>query len=440
MAKGHEDTAYYRLPGGPRPSRGRQRSVRSGAERSRPVPRRTPRAAPTSGRPGLTATTTHDTKRSEDVRARLRRARANAPTNSRRASTRWIERRSIRPPTIRARELRFVAQTLLGTWPLDAAELDDLGARLVGLPGEGAARSQGGVVLARTRRGARSRPSSISRRGRSPTAARVLHDAFGELVDDVAWYGAINGLAQLTWKLGASGTRRHLPRVRALGLQPRRPRQPPAGRLRAAHRVRSDDRERRLALGRRQDAHDRGRLARASRAPGALHSGSVRPDRGRRTTPRSRSHARGRRCVGHRVRAAPGDSARSLVAIGRSVGACGATAALDAPRRRAGTVARRLHRRGVRRARRQVARRRRAHAAPGRAAALSLISSSTVGGRVQRRDVELLHAEHRLHRPLPAPGVGVVQHLLPAGRARPATTSRTCPSASRTGSLRHRLR
>ena len=34
----------------------------------------------------------------------------------------------------------------------------------------------------------------------------MLHEAFGDLVDDVAWYGAINGLAQLTWKLGAPGT------------------------------------------------------------------------------------------------------------------------------------------------------------------------------------------------------------------------------------------
>ena len=34
----------------------------------------------------------------------------------------------------------------------------------------------------------------------------MLHETFGDLVDDVAWYGAINGLAQLTWKLGAPGT------------------------------------------------------------------------------------------------------------------------------------------------------------------------------------------------------------------------------------------
>src|SRR5262249_59894331 len=35
---------------------------------------------------------------------------------------------------------------------------------------------------------------------------RLFHDAFGALVDDVAWFGAVNGLAQLTWKLGAPGT------------------------------------------------------------------------------------------------------------------------------------------------------------------------------------------------------------------------------------------
>ena len=40
------------------------------------------------------------------------------------------------------------------------------------------------------------------------------------------------------------------------------------------------------------------------------------------------------------------------------------------------------------------------------------------------------------HGPLRARRVGVVQHLLPSRRARPATTGRTCPSASRTGSPR----
>ena len=57
-------------------------------------------------------------------------------------------------PTISARELRFVAQTLVATWPLDPREHDDLELRLSELPREGTARSKGGVVVARARRGA----------------------------------------------------------------------------------------------------------------------------------------------------------------------------------------------------------------------------------------------------------------------------------------------
>ena len=35
---------------------------------------------------------------------------------------------------------------------------------------------------------------------------RLLVDAFGDLVDDVAFFGAINSLAMVTWKLGMPGT------------------------------------------------------------------------------------------------------------------------------------------------------------------------------------------------------------------------------------------
>ena len=59
--------------------------------------------------------------------------------------------------------------------------------------------------MARPDRSARSRGASTSPRRTIADGGRILHDAFGDLVDDVAWYGAINGLAQLTWKLGAPG-------------------------------------------------------------------------------------------------------------------------------------------------------------------------------------------------------------------------------------------
>ena len=35
---------------------------------------------------------------------------------------------------------------------------------------------------------------------------RLLHDAFGDLVDEVMFFGALNSLAMLTWKLAMPGT------------------------------------------------------------------------------------------------------------------------------------------------------------------------------------------------------------------------------------------
>ena len=202
MAKGHEDTANYRYPVvlaqaevGSDPSDPARNAVARFHDNA------ARRAA--SGRSGLTATTTHDTKRSEDVRARLAVLSERAP-DFEAGFTRWTN--ALDPPaSIRAHESRFVAQTLLGTWPLDAAELDDLGARLAD-------------YLVKALREAKEASSWVAPDPAHEAAVvdlaarsiadggRVLHDAFGELVDDIAWYGAINGLAQLTWKLGASGS------------------------------------------------------------------------------------------------------------------------------------------------------------------------------------------------------------------------------------------
>jgi (1->4)-alpha-D-glucan 1-alpha-D-glucosylmutase len=107
-------------------------------------------------------------------------------------------------PTIHARELRFVAQTLLATWPLDPREHDDLELRLSDYLVKALREAKEASSWLAPNEAHEARVIALATRTIAE-GGRVLHEAFGELVDDVAWYGAINGLAQLTWKLGAPG-------------------------------------------------------------------------------------------------------------------------------------------------------------------------------------------------------------------------------------------
>jgi (1->4)-alpha-D-glucan 1-alpha-D-glucosylmutase len=197
MAKGREDTACYRYP-----ALLAQNEVGAdpGADERDAVPRFHRLAQSYSG---LIATSTHDSKRSEDVRARLcvlseRSGEFEAGLG------RWrdlVEPASEVTPT----ELRFVAQTLLGAWPFSAAELPELASRIAG-------------YLTKALREAKEtsnwiHPDEAHERKVIDCAhatiandGAVLHAAFGSLVDDVMFFGALNSLAMLTWKLGMPGT------------------------------------------------------------------------------------------------------------------------------------------------------------------------------------------------------------------------------------------
>jgi malto-oligosyltrehalose synthase len=194
-AKGHEDTACYRYPallaqaevgGDPGDdATGALALLHRRAARHR----------------GLVATTTHDTKRGEDVRARLA-VLSELPGEFERGLARWRRRvgagRGVTPV-----EQRFVAQTLLGAWPLDD-DLDRFATRVEAYLTKALREAkqasswtspdpdhEAAVVALASR--------SVARGG------RLLREAFGRLVDDVALHGACNGLAQLTWKLGMPG-------------------------------------------------------------------------------------------------------------------------------------------------------------------------------------------------------------------------------------------
>ncbi|MBI5106746.1 MAG: malto-oligosyltrehalose synthase [Solirubrobacterales bacterium] len=125
MAKGVEDTAFYRYVRllalnevGGDPSRWSvsvEDFHRAGAERAERFPR------------GLLVSTTHDTKRSGDVRARLC-ALASTPQWWADAVTSWFEvnaeLRSAHPPAPTPAEELLVYQTLVGAWPIEADRLE----------------------------------------------------------------------------------------------------------------------------------------------------------------------------------------------------------------------------------------------------------------------------------------------------------------------------
>ncbi|HEX4220160.1 MAG TPA: malto-oligosyltrehalose synthase [Acidimicrobiales bacterium] len=116
MAKGVEDTALYRFGGllslaevGSDPGRAPltvDQFHRAMGERHRRSPG------------SLNATTTHDTKRSEDVRARLA-VLSEMPETWSALVGRWHRRHRSLPSVPHPRDEHFVYQTIVGAWPLD---------------------------------------------------------------------------------------------------------------------------------------------------------------------------------------------------------------------------------------------------------------------------------------------------------------------------------
>ena len=134
MAKGVEDTAFYLLNalisinevGGD----GRAVSVNEFHRRMEDRQGQWPH--------GMSATSTHDTKRSEDVRARLDALTQLAPEWEQRIDS-WMEWNALRRSRLRgavvpdASEETLVYQTLLGAWPLAETEVDAFRRRLGGV-------------------------------------------------------------------------------------------------------------------------------------------------------------------------------------------------------------------------------------------------------------------------------------------------------------------
>ncbi len=155
----------------------------------------------------MNTTSTHDTKRSEDVRARLSMLTEMAPEWSA-ALDRWIAMNSRhhrhiddkRVPAIN--EEILIYQTLVGVWPFDDDDVAEISARLR-------------TFLLKAAREAKDRSSWLEPNEPHEQALFTFVDAilrddrflddFLPLQREISWYGALTSLSQLVIKLGAPG-------------------------------------------------------------------------------------------------------------------------------------------------------------------------------------------------------------------------------------------
>ena len=271
----------------------------------------------------MLATSTHDNKRSEDVRLRIAALSRDprALGRRRRAAGRTWRRRTASPAGP-DREPRVPAL------PDARRHLADRARPARGIPAEGRARGQGS-----TRPGARRTPTTRRPWSRSRTGSSATRRSGPISRPSSRRSCAPRGVSSLVadaHQAHRPGRARHLPGHRALGSEPGRSRQPAPGRLRRAARAARLGRD--GVTGRGPRAHGRRRSEavrdppRAGRPRGAAATSSAGPA----STARSRPAARARRTSSRSAAAARSPSCRascSASAIRRT----GATRACRSP-------------------------------------------------------------------------------------------------------------
>jgi (1->4)-alpha-D-glucan 1-alpha-D-glucosylmutase len=207
MAKGTEDTAFYQYNrlislnevGGDPDSFGRSLTAfhQRNLERARDWPAT------------LLASSTHDTKRSEDVRARIN-VLSELPREWRVALTRWTRLNGRKKPSVQGRpapdrnEEYLLYQTLLGAWPTGG--LDDEFVRRVCefmLKALKEAKVHTSWITPNSEY-----EEAVLRFTRSildPRESSAFLDDLEQLRKKVAWFGIFNSLSQTVLKLGAPG-------------------------------------------------------------------------------------------------------------------------------------------------------------------------------------------------------------------------------------------
>ena len=217
----------------------------------------------------MLATSTHDTKRSEDVRARIGQL-SEIPDRWADAVRRWTAM-NVRHKTTTddgralpdANTEYLLYQTLVGAFPIDSE-------RAAAYMEKATRRGQGADVVDRPRTGLRRRPAPVRRR--DPGRRRVQRRP-----------GRLRRAPRRPWADGVAGADtaqahrprrpRHVPGHRGVGPQPGRPRQPPSGRLRhpphPAGEGEAPRRRRRAGARRRGGDQAVDHVEGAVRAPGA---------------------------------------------------------------------------------------------------------------------------------------------------------------------------
>jgi (1->4)-alpha-D-glucan 1-alpha-D-glucosylmutase len=207
MAKGTEDTAFYQYNrltslnevGGDPDSFGRSLTAfhQRNQERARDWPAT------------LLASSTHDTKRSEDVRARIN-VLSELPRDWRMALTRWTRLNSRKKPSVQGRaapdrnEEYLLYQTLLGAWPFGGVD-DEFVRRICEfmLKALKEAKVHTSWITPNTEY-----EDAVLRFARSildPRESSPFLDDLEQLRKKVAWFGVFNSLSQTVLKLGAPG-------------------------------------------------------------------------------------------------------------------------------------------------------------------------------------------------------------------------------------------
>ncbi len=211
MAKGTEDTAFYQYNrlvslnevGGDPDTFGRSLTAfhRRNADRARDWPA------------ALLASSTHDTKRSEDVRARIN-VLSELPRDWRAALTRWTRLNGRKKLTIEGRvvpdrnEEYLLYQTLLGAWPgsSGSSAIDEEFVRRIGefmLKALKEAKVHTSWITPNTEY-----EEAVLRFTRTildPRDSSAFLDDLSQLQRKVAWFGTFNSLSQTALKLGSPG-------------------------------------------------------------------------------------------------------------------------------------------------------------------------------------------------------------------------------------------
>jgi (1->4)-alpha-D-glucan 1-alpha-D-glucosylmutase len=197
MAKGVEDSTFYvynrlvslnEVGGIPRPV-GTREMHEFLADRARRWPA------------AMNSSSTHDTKRSEDVRSRIH-VLSELSEEWIRAVTRWRRMMRDRKGSVDDNEEYFIYQNLIGAWPLKNDEVP-------------AFRERFRNYLTKAAREARVHTTWIRQNEEHERALHAFADllfddekfqaSFRPLLDRVAFYGAMNSLSQTLLKIGAPG-------------------------------------------------------------------------------------------------------------------------------------------------------------------------------------------------------------------------------------------